>query len=49
MASQIRTVNAVEHKRTVPRHVDQRHAQLGAVILGLTLLGAKAIHIRFFP
>jgi hypothetical protein len=36
----IRKVSAEERKAMVPLHYGQRHTQLGAVILGLTLLGA---------
>ncbi|PZU98261.1 DUF4079 domain-containing protein [Cyanobium sp. ULC084] len=39
-ASLIRKVSAEERKAMLPRQFGQRHAQLGAVILGLTLLGA---------
>jgi hypothetical protein len=39
-ASLIRKVSPEERKAMLPRHFSQRHAQLGAVILGLTLLGA---------
>jgi FtsH-binding integral membrane protein len=39
-ASLIRKVSAEERKAMVPLHYGQRHAQFGAVILGLTLLGA---------
>jgi hypothetical protein len=39
-ASLIRKVSAEERKAMLPLHFGQRHAQLGAVILGLTLLGA---------
>jgi hypothetical protein len=39
-ASLIRKVSAEERKAMVPLHYGQRHTQLGAVILGLTLLGA---------
>jgi FtsH-binding integral membrane protein len=39
-ASLIRKVSAEERKAMLPLHYGQRHAQLGAVILGLTLLGA---------
>ena len=39
-ASLIRKVSAEERKTMVPLSFGQRHAQLGAVILGLTLLGA---------
>ena len=39
-ASLIRKVSAEERKAIVPLHYGQRHAQLGAVIVGLTLLGA---------
>jgi hypothetical protein len=39
-ASLIRKVSAEERKAMVPLHYGQRHAQLGAVILALTLLGA---------
>jgi hypothetical protein len=39
-ASLIRKVSAEERKALVPLRYGQRHAQLGAVILGLTLLGA---------
>jgi FtsH-binding integral membrane protein len=38
--SLIRKVSAEERKAMIPLHYGQRHAQLGAVILGLTLLGA---------
>jgi hypothetical protein len=39
-ASQIRKVGPEERKAMLPLHFGQRHAQLGLVILGLTLLGA---------
>ncbi|MEA5441806.1 DUF4079 domain-containing protein [Cyanobium gracile] len=39
-ASQIRKVSPEERKAMVPLRYGPRHAQLGAVILGLTLLGA---------
>lgn len=39
-ASLIRKVSAEERKAMVPLNYGQRHAQLGAVILALTLLGA---------
>jgi hypothetical protein len=39
-ASLIRKVSAEERKAMDPLHYGQRHAQLDAVILGLTLLGA---------
>jgi hypothetical protein len=39
-ASQIRKVGPDERKAMLPLHFGQRHAQLGLVILGLTLLGA---------
>ncbi|MFN9870706.1 MAG: DUF4079 domain-containing protein [Cyanobacteriota bacterium] len=39
-ASLIRKVSAEERKAMLPQHFGERHAQLGAVILGLTLLGA---------
>lgn len=39
-ASLIRKVGAEERKAMLPQHYGQRHAQLGAVIVGLTLLGA---------
>ena len=39
-ASLIRKVSAEERKALIPLHFGQRHAQLGAVIVGLTLLGA---------
>ncbi|MCT0219828.1 DUF4079 domain-containing protein [Synechococcus sp. CS-1329] len=39
-ASQVRKVSAEERKAMIPLRFGQRHAQLGAVILGLTLLGA---------
>jgi len=39
-ASLIRKVSAEERKAMVPLHYGQRHAQFGAVIMGLTLLGA---------
>ncbi len=39
-ASQIRKVSAEDRKAMLPLRYGQRHARLGAVILGLTLLGA---------
>ena len=39
-ASQVRKVSAEQRKQMVPLRYGPRHAQLGAVILGLTLLGA---------
>ena len=43
-ASLIRKVSAEERKAMVPLHYGQRHAQFGAVILGLTLL-ARGLHV----
>ncbi|MCT4363310.1 MULTISPECIES: DUF4079 domain-containing protein [unclassified Synechococcus] len=42
MASLIRKLSAEERKAMIPLQYGQRHAQLGTVILGVTLLGAAA-------